>query len=257
MNDIQVVQRVADILNVFADGVTSVRLGALARDLDVQRSTLHRYLASMTNAELLRRTTDGGFALGPLVGRIASVAIDVNLEHEHLTATMRQLALSTRLTAVRSVWNGLSPVVVQVQRPNTPTHVTVAPGTRLPITAAQTAAFLAFASDHEARENVLSLLPEGDRAELEAVIVEARNHGVTVGGRVSAGVRAIATAVLDAGGSAAMTLALIGTEATVSPALDSPEVNALIEAAAELSTALGYRGQHPGLSRPGSLSAVP
>jgi DNA-binding IclR family transcriptional regulator len=256
MSDIQVIQRVADILNAYGDGVTSVRLGGLARELGVQRSTLHRYLGSMTNAGLLTRTSDGAFALGPLLARIAALALDVNLEHEHLTATMRKLARATRLTAVRSVWNGMSPVVVQVQEPSTPTHVSVAPGTRLPITAAQTLVLLAYCADAEDRENVLSLLPDSDRAEMENAITTTRRDGATVGGRVSEGVRAIATAVLDSTGSAAMTLALIGTEATVRPTLESAEAKMLIEAASGLSTELGYRGEHPGLGSSGSLSAV-
>jgi DNA-binding IclR family transcriptional regulator len=248
MTDIQVIQRVADILGAFSEDVSSVRLGPLAKELNVQRSTLHRYLNSMANAGMLGRAPDGAFTLGPLAQRIGALALEVGLGHEVLAQAVSELCAATRLTVVRSVWNELAPVVVQTQTPDTPTHVSVKVGTRLPITSAQMYVFLAFSGGEERTAPLMSLLPEIQRQELREEIELAAVQGIAIGGRVSSGVRAMAAPVLDAEGKTVMSLALIGTTTDVPDSPHSREARALIDTAAQLSTSLGFIGRHPGKS---------
>ncbi|MEV1293396.1 helix-turn-helix domain-containing protein [Pseudonocardia sp. NPDC049635] len=237
--DIQVVQRVAEILEAFSDDVHELRLGPLAQDLGVQRSTLHRYLNSMANAGLLDRTANGGFGLGPLLTRLAPIALDVSMDFSGLGQVMESLAVETGLTAVRSVWNDVSPVVVQVHNPPNPTHINVRAGTRLPVTSAQTLAFLAY-GDPATAERVTALLPHSDRIDVEEALIQTKRLGIAIGGRVDEGVRALAAPVLDRAGTVAMTLALVGTEAAVNPSPTSRTAHALLRAASSISTRLGY-----------------
>jgi DNA-binding IclR family transcriptional regulator len=245
LTDIQVIQRVTDILNVFTADAPAVRLGPLARELDMQRSTLHRYLSSMANAGLLVRGVDNTFRLGPVAARLGTLALNVGLEPETLTAAMNALCVATRLTVVRSVWNELAPVVIQTVIPDTPTHVSVKVGTRLPLTAAQMVIFLAFDQGIDKRDQLLSLLSDQERSQLEQSIEFAESHGITIGGRVSSGVRAIATPILGPEGHAVMSLALIGTTVTVPDSPFSKEARLLADTAATLSQLMGYSGAHP------------
>ncbi|HJP80208.1 MAG TPA: helix-turn-helix domain-containing protein [Pseudonocardiaceae bacterium] len=246
--NIQVVERVAEILDAFNDETRELRLGPLARDLDVQRSTLHRYLNSMASAGLLERTAEGTFTLGPLLARVGALALDVNLDFAVLSQLMESVSDETGLTAVRSVWNDVSPVVIQVHNPPTPTHVNVRVGTRLPVTSAQTLVFLAYRHAPETADRVLSLLPQRDRTDVEAAVERTRRWGIAIGGRVDEGVRALAAPVLDRTGAVVMTLALVGTEAAVSPNPDSRTAQALVRTAATISTRLGFHGEHPALA---------
>lgn len=248
MTDIQVIQRVADILQAFSQDTTSVRLGPLAKELDVQRSTLHRYLNSMANAGLLERVPDGAFTLGPLAHRMGALSLDVGIGQQALARAMTELGASTRLTVVRSVWNELAPVVVQTEIPETPTHVSVRVGTRLPITSAQMYVFLAFNGTGESPAQIMSLLPEQQRQEVASEITTAAARGIAVGGRVASGVRALAAPILDAEGQTAMSLALIGTTADIPDSPLSREARALIDSAANLSSMLGFADRHPGIS---------
>lgn len=241
--DIQVVQRVAEILERFDEQTRELRLGPLARDLGVQRSTLHRYLNSMASAGLLQRNPGGEFTLGPVLARIGPLALGVSLDFGSLGEVMDQLSVDTGLTAVRSVWNDVAPVVVQVQTPPTPTHVTVRVGTRLPVTSAQTQVFLAYIRDPDSTERILSLLPQRDRAELEHAVEDTRRNGLAIGGRVEQGVRAIAAPIFDRSGAIVMTVALVGTEAAISPDIDSRPARELDRMAAALSSQLGYGGR--------------
>ena len=68
--DIQVVARCAHTLRQLEPG-SRLRLGPLAAELGAGRSTLHRYLTSMANADLLERVGDGEYSLGPLLAREA------------------------------------------------------------------------------------------------------------------------------------------------------------------------------------------
>jgi DNA-binding IclR family transcriptional regulator len=236
--DIQVVQRVAEILDRFDEETRELRIGPMARELGVQRSTLHRYLNSMASAGLLHRNAWWEFTLGPILARIGPLALGVTLDFGSMSEVMDQLASDTGLTAVRSVWNDVAPVVVQVHTPPTPTHVTVRVGTRLPVTSAQTQVFLAYQHDSNIIERVLSLLPQQDRAELERAVEQTRHEGLAIGGRVEQGVRAIAAPIFDRTGAVVMTLALVGTEAAVSPKNDSRQASELSRMAATLSRQL-------------------
>jgi DNA-binding IclR family transcriptional regulator len=106
--------------------------------------------------------------------------------------------------------------------------------------------FLAFDQGIDKRDQLLSLLPDQERTQLEQSIELAGSQGITIGGRVAAGVRAIATPILGPEGHAVMSLALIGTTVTVPESPFSKETRQLVDTAARLSQLMGYSGVHPG-----------
>lgn len=240
--DIQVVARCAHILRQLEPG-SRLRLGPLAAELEVGRSTLHRYLTSMANADLLKRVGDGQYELGPLLALLGAKALNSLHVVEAAGPVMRQLRDFVQETVVLSIWGGLGPVVTKVETPDKLIQVLVRVGSQLPIDAAQMRVFLAFLDDKRAVERILSLVPDR-RAELERSIGDARRDGVVVVDGFIEGVRTVAVPVLDGRGISA-SLAIVGTEASVPADLKAGLPRALARSAEELSRRLGFTGDYP------------
>ncbi|MET7399344.1 IclR family transcriptional regulator [Dactylosporangium sp. NPDC005572] len=241
--DIQVIARCAQILRQFEPG-SRLRLGPLASELGVGRSTLHRYLASMVNADFLERVGEGEYTLGPLLAQLGTMALNSLHVIEAAGPTMRDLCQQTQETVVLSVWGGLGPVVTRVETPDKLIQVLVRIGSQLPIDAAQTRLFLAFLRDRRTVEKILLLVPDR-RAELERGMESARREGVVIVSGYVLGLRTAAVPVLDARGIAA-SMAIVGTEAAIPDDTSAGLVQGLRRAAEELSRKLGFSGDYPG-----------
>lgn len=241
--DIQVIARCAHILRQLQPG-SRLRLGPLAAELGVGRSTLHRYLTSMANADLLERVGDGEYSPGTLLAQLGTMALNSLHVIEAAGPAMRQLCEATQETVVLSVWGGLGPVVTRVETPDKLIQVLVRVGSQLPIDAAQMRLFLAFLNDKRVVEKILGLVPDR-RVELEQSIDDAARDGlVAVGGFID-GLRTVAVPVLDARGIAA-SLAIVGTEAAVPEDPCARLPRAMVKTAEELSRQLGFTAQYPG-----------
>ena len=114
---IQVIDRLARVLEVFAGNGRQMKVRELASTLHLRRSTAHRYLASLSHAGFLRSEGEGAYALGPLLIQLGAAAVGgvqiVELAENYLS----QLAEEAQETAVLSLWAGDCPVVVRVREP--------------------------------------------------------------------------------------------------------------------------------------------
>lgn len=241
--DIQVIARCAHILRQLEPG-SRLRLGPLAAELGVGRSTLHRYLTSMANADLLERVGDGEYSPGPLLAQLGTMALNSLHVIEAAGPAMRQLCEATQETVVLSVWGGLGPVVTKVETPDKLIQVLVRVGSQLPIDAAQMRLYLAFLNDKRVVEKILSLVPDR-RAELERSMEKGARDGLIIVGGYVEGLRTVTVPVLDARGIAA-SMAIVGTEAAVPADPRAGLPRELAKAAEELSRQLGFTGQYPG-----------
>jgi len=241
--DIQVIARCAQILRHLEPGA-NVRLGSLAAELGVGRSTLHRYLTSMANVDLLERVGEGEYALGPLLAQLGTMALNSLYVVEAAGPSMRRLCDQVQETVVLSIWGGLGPVVTRVETPDKLIQVLVRVGSQLPIDAAQTRLFLAFLDDKRATERLMALVPDR-RPELEASVEAALRDGVLIISGYVDGLRTAAVPVLGANGISA-SLAVIGTEAAISEDPSSGLAQVMRKTADGLSRQLGYTGVFPG-----------
>jgi DNA-binding IclR family transcriptional regulator len=241
--DIQVIARCAQILRQLEPGSARLRLGPLATELGMGRSTLHRYLSSMVNADLLERVGDGEYAAGPLLAQLGTIALHSLQVLEHAGPIMRELRDEVHETAVLSVWGGLGPVVVRVEPPNKLVQVLVRTGSQLPIDAAQTRVFLAFMQDRALVERLVSLSPYG-REQIDEEVSKTRQEGILVVNRVVEGLRTMAIPIFD-GRSVVASLALIGTTSAIPEDTRGGLAQALIGAGERLSRQVGYRGSYP------------
>ena len=236
---IQVVDRLTRILELFAASGREMRVREIAVTLKLQRSTVHRYLASLSRAGFLRAIDGGSYSLGPLLIQLGAAAVAgvhvVNLADNYLS----QLSAEAEETAVLSLWTGHSPVVVRVREPlDKLVQIHIRLGSLLPLDSAQGHVFLAYSPDPAQVRELLLHLPEGQRREFEREMDQARRHGVWINSRVAEGIRAIAVPVFDHE-VIACTLAFVGTLASIPADFDSGLVQALKHAAQKLSQDLG------------------
>lgn len=150
--DIQVVRRVADIVELFSLETPRMTVAEAAERLGLNRTTVHRYVSSLIKVEILARDSaePAAFVPGRLLLSLAAVARGrqriLAIAPRHLDA----LAQHTGLTSVLSLWGSTGPVVFHVSEPHQEgILVTVRVGTRLGIESAQTRLFLALMRDRE------------------------------------------------------------------------------------------------------------
>ena len=212
---IQVVSRVAQILRLLAEGRRRVRVAEVAAELGLQRSTAHRYLASLAAVGLLARDEDTGvYSAGSLMVQFAAATLGGSRVLELAGPYMKRLVDEAHETVVLSLWGGHGPVVARVEEDSTRlVHIAVRVGSALP----------------------------DDSAQAQVFRGEVGRFGVAVNSRVIEGVRAVAAPVYDERGQVVATLAFVGTTATIPEEHGSAHARALREVALELSARLGWR----------------
>ena len=236
---IQVIERLARVLEVFAGSGRQMKVRDLAVALHLRRSTAHRYLASLSRAGFLRSEGEGSYALGPLLIQLGAAAVAgvqiVELAENYLS----QLAEEAQETAVLSLWAGNCPVVVRVREPQAKlVQLHIRLGAALPLDSAQGHLYLAFHPDRVRVQQLLAQFPESQRREMERGMADARKNGVFVNSRVAEGIRAVAAPVFDHE-LIAGTIAFVGTLSSVPADPDSGLAQALKSAAQRLSRDLG------------------
>lgn len=243
--DIQVIARCAQILRQLQPG-QRLGVGPLAKELGVGRSTLHRYLNSLANADLIERVGDGEYAPGPLLAQLGTMALSQLHVVDAAGPPMRTLADEVGESVVLSVWGGLSPVVARMEAPDKLIHILIRIGTALPLSAAQTRVFLAHLKDPQRVEQLLSLVPE-ERAGIEADVATVRAEGMLAKSGYVVGLTTVAVPVFNSHGITA-TLGLVGTDAVLNTPTRAPLTDRLVRTAEALSRQLGHTDPYPGVT---------
>jgi len=203
--DIQVIARIATLLECLDPDSPSLDTATAAKVLGVGRSTAHRYLVSLEKRGLLQRRDATTYELGPVLCRIGTLALSRLGVVEAAGPVMHELSREIRNTVVLSVWGGRAPVVARVVPDSSRiTTISVEVGRSLPADAAQSRLFAAYHA--RARRTGAGrlrsvtddgLVPVGD-------LLTARQ--VYAGG----GIKTIAAPILTADGEIVATLAAIG-----------------------------------------------
>ncbi|MEV6594850.1 IclR family transcriptional regulator [Streptomyces acidicola] len=243
--DIQAVSRCAQILRMVADQ-QSVRASDVAVALGLQRSTAHRYLASMAGAGLIERGEDGGFVPGPLAVHLGSLAMRRARVLDIAGPYMSALAAEAHETVVLSLWGGSGAVVTRVaEDPTRLVNISVREGGQLQPHAAQSQVFLAYLPEREQVRRLLSLQSPYIREELEQSIENVRRTGFGAYSTVVQGIHAVAAPIFDSRATICATLALVGTSDSLVAAPDSHLWQALGKVARKISAQLGHTGTLP------------
>lgn len=217
-------------------------LSELARGCAMSPSKVHRYLASFVTAGLVKQEgRSGRYDLGPEAEQLGLAAIGrhdfVNIAADGLS----DLALSTGMTALLTVWASGGATVVRWQRGLSPSVTSIGLGSTMPLlTSATGRVFLAFAPpqairktrDFEirraARQTALSDTP-WSAAGLGELRDEIRQQGyASVDSEFIPGLVAAAAPILDWQGEAQVVVTLIGVDPeNIHP--ESAQISALLE----------------------------
>jgi DNA-binding IclR family transcriptional regulator len=238
--EIQAVSRAAQILGLFGPQLPELSAADAAERLGLNRSTAYRYCTSLVAAGLLERGAQSGtFVPGGLLVQLGTFALGRRKVMDLAAPHLRSLSASTRLTAVLSLWGSGCPVVSRVEEDSNRTSmVTVRVGTHLHLDTAQAKVFLAYLPD---RARLLGNLPDGQRAAVvdELTRVRAAGYGAVV---TTDGIVAVGAPAYDEHGICA-TVAVVGTERSLSCEPHSDAVRMVIDAARALSKEMGV--EHP------------
>jgi DNA-binding IclR family transcriptional regulator len=237
---IQSVVRAADIVRLLTqEGVTSVSVAEASKALGLQRTTTHRYMATLASVSMLQRDPGSGrFTLGPLAHEVFSAIMRGKRILAIAPSLMQQLADQTACTVTLGLWDGSSALVPHVMYPSqSDISVRVPTGYRVLPTGAQTIMFLAFLTDQRQLQAVLQAVPAADIASVEQQIARARaEHFVEV---IERDVIAFAAPVFDSRGICA-TVALISTTSRLAPGPGTEQARLLFDTVRQLSSELGH-----------------
>lgn len=236
--DIQAVERVGRILALFGPGRETVTSAEAAELIELNRTTTYRYLASLAAAGVLELRGDRSYGPGPTLLQLGAFALGRRSVMLHAPEPMAELARATGVTAVLSQWGTSSPVVSHVEEsPGREIVVTVRVGMHLSIQAAQAIVFHAFRSDDANVRGALQHMTAAEQGRVQEEAERVRDQGFA--GRVSErGIAVLAVPIRDDRQMVA-SLGLLATRDVLDVSGSSPELSALQQTAAAISTALG------------------
>jgi DNA-binding IclR family transcriptional regulator len=218
----QSIERAARLLGLFSIDEPKLPLSQLSARLGTSKATTYRYASALRRSGLLR-ASPRGYALGPRVVELASIA----LAGLHVVAVsspfLERLVMTLNETAVLSVWDGEAPVVVRsLDNTDRIVHIGVRTGTRLTPESAQAQIFRAF------------LQPDDHDPDLEQI----RRDRVCYRAGIVDAIAVLAAPVLQRDAIVA-TMALVGTVGTIPEGPHSKMAVQLRDTAAALSAELG------------------
>jgi DNA-binding IclR family transcriptional regulator len=217
-SDIQAVERVARILDLFDHRTIELSAAEAAARLGLKRTTVQRYFTSMFGVGLLERgSAVGTYSPGPALAQLGALAVGRRRVIDRALPHMRELSARTHLSSVLSLWGTAGPVVMHVEEdPATSGVVSVRVGSRLSVLSAQAVVFLAFLGDNSRVEAALAGLCARSRSHARTLIKTAHASGVATYVSEETGIGGVAAPIFDATGICA-TLAVLGTLVTTAP----------------------------------------
>lgn len=243
--DIQVIGRVAEMMRLITPQQPVLRVSTVTEELGLGRTTVLRYLNSLTSAGFLERD-NGGYTLGPLQRQLGTLALHSMRVLDVADPDLRDLAADTGVTVVLSVWGGLGPVVVRcIEPPNIITAISVRVGATLGIDSAQALVFQAFLPERDYLDKLLTQLPAAQQQSLQGQVDQVRNDGYASNQQVTQGVLATAMPVMDGFGRITASIALVGTVHALAEDPQAGQNRAVRQTARRISAALGYHEPMP------------
>ena len=242
------------LLRALAGHGRSMMLRDLAKTAAMPAAKAHRYLVSFMRMGLVEQDANtgrydlGGFALE--LGLASLARIDpVRLA----TPILDDLCERIGETVALAMWGNQGATCVRWIEAGGPITVTLKTGVVLPLTTSATGlAFAAFYRFSHLKKHLDSELRSRAAAthasladlteQLEKQLEEIRAHGISrAGGSLTPGINGFSAPVFDHSGNMIAAITSLGTIGHFDMAWDSPLAIHIKEAAATLSTRLGYR----------------
>ncbi len=232
--------RMAELLRVFAPDRPAWRLNELAEALGWDKATTLRFLGKLVELGFLERDGEA-YRLGRLVGELGALYLGASPGRQRLVRAIERVHARTGLTTQVGVLDGAELVIVLSEEGTTLVKVAASLGARLPLHASAIGkAILAQVDD----ATLAALVPErptmltphtiGSRAALREEVASARTRGIAhAASELADGLEAYAVPIPASIFGAAAALGCAGPTAAVQAARADVEA-ALLEAAADL-----------------------
>lgn len=244
--------RVADVLLAFLDGPQVHGVSALARRLGLSKAVVHRILRTLVERGLVVADA-GGYRLGPAASALGARALrDSDLRTLALPVLRRLQASTGETTTVSALVPGARVYLDQVVG-RSEISMSVELGRRFPLHAGSSStAILAF-MPADAQEAVVSGpldrltdLTVADPDALRERLVEVRRDGhAHSDGERQRGAGSVAAPVFGVDGAVVGAISVCGPVDRVDETARARFVPLLVEAADDVSRALGWRGGLP------------
>ena len=249
-NTIRSVAKAMELLQLLSDAGEAMTLSAISERAGLPKSTVFGLLTTMRDYDVITQHADGKYALGLRLfeyGCRASAFWNISsLARPYL----EHLAEATGASAMLSTYENGHIVALDQAEGRDSLRIVTAPGARLPLhCTSQGKLFLANLSQAECRR-LLSIsefkaytphtliTPEQLQPELQKI----REQGYAVeNGEFKVGLRSVSAPVRDATGEVRYAVGVVGMfDCVRSPAFQR-DIDLTCAAAAQISTALGYR----------------
>lgn len=252
---IQSIEVGARLLRALAANGRPMMLRDLAKNASMPAAKAHRYLVSFMRMGLVEQDANtgrydlGGFSLE--LG-LASLA---RLDPVRLAApVLEDLCERIGETVALAMWGTHGATCVRWVEAGGPITVTLRTGVVLPLTTSATGrSFAAFYRspylkkqlDEEIRAGAEAAhtTPTAFRRELDALLEEIRNHGISrASGSLTPGINGFSAPVFDHTGNMVASITSLGPIGNFDNEWDSPLAQSIKDAAATLSKRLGHNG---------------
>ena len=249
-NTIRSVAKAMELLQLLSDAGEAMTLTAISERAGLPKSTVFGLLTTMRDYDVITQHADGKYALGLRLfeyGCRASAFWNISsLARPYL----EHLAEATGASAMLSTYENGHIVALDQAEGRDSLRIVTAPGARLPLhCTSQGKVFLSAMADHEAKR-VLSrrtLEPYTPKTlvtweELFRVMQAARENGYAVEeGEYRFGLCSPSAPVRDSSGAARYAVGVVGMFDSVRSPAFQRDIDLTCAAAAQISTALGYR----------------
>lgn len=241
------------VLKTLAAMGGAASLSALSARLQESPAKVHRYLASLVEAELvIREPATSRYVLGP-----EAIAIGLAAMRQSSVLTLADHELSTlaefhELSCFVAVNGNHGPTIVRWTEPVNPVTVNVKVGSVMPVLWSATGrAFAAFSKPQvfaaRIEAELAAATPEQrkqlrDQRAVDALFKQIRGMGCApIRDVLLNGVSAVAVPVFDLGGKVAAVITALGPSGAFDPAPDGAIAALVRQAGQAVSTRLGYR----------------
>ena len=249
-NTIRSVAKAMELLQLLSDAGEAMTLTAISERAGLPKSTVFGLLTTMRDYDVITQHADGKYALGLRLfeyGCRASAFWNISsLARPYL----EHLAEATGASAMLSTYENGHIVALDQAEGRDSLRIVTAPGARLPLhCTSQGKVFLSAMADHEAKR-VLSrrtLEPYTPKTlvtweELVRVMQAARENGYAVEeGEYRFGLCSPSAPVRDSSGAVRYAVGVVGMFDSVRSPAFQRDIDLTCAAAAQISTALGYR----------------
>lgn len=251
---IQSIEVGVPLLQVLADHGAPMMLRDLARQTGMPAAKAHRYLVSFVRTGLVSQEAHSGrYDLGHFALELGLASLARMDAVRAATPVLDALGEKIGETVALAIWGNMGPTIVRWVESPRPINVNLRTGSVMPLL--HSAIGLCFVSflrspelqsrvDQELRINAAATEKRGpaSRAELDALVAEARQHGLSRAvGSVLPGINAFCAPIFDHEGRMVLAITGLGPAGLFPPAWTGSIPRAIGEAAREVSQRLGWK----------------